>query len=82
MKLKACNRIGLVLAGAWIFGVVVYALYSFQFILIELEIESLARFPNDDGWLGPRLIVIALVSGALYLLPFLARWILKGFVDL
>jgi hypothetical protein len=81
MKLKACNRIGLVLAGAWILGAILYTLCIFPFRIMELELASMARFPDDDGWMGPRLAIVALVSAAAYLLPFLVRWILKGFVD-
>lgn len=76
MKLKACNRIGLVLAGAWILGAILYTLLIFPFRLIELELAAHA------AWINQRLAILALVSAAAYLLPFLVRWILKGFVDL
>jgi hypothetical protein len=68
MKLKACNRIGLVLAGVWIIGAIVYTL-------------SILESPRDAMWVNTHLVILALVSVAAYVLPFLVRWILKGFAD-
>jgi hypothetical protein len=74
MKLKACNRIGLVLAGGWILGAILYTLCTLPLVAIENELA------NDPDWVNQRLAILALGSVALYLLPFLVRWILKGFV--
>ncbi len=64
MKLKACNRIGLVLAGGWILGLIIYT--------------SWTPYPLID-WIVPYFKRVALVSVAAYALPFAVRWILKGF---
>ncbi len=75
MKLKACNRIGLVLAGAWIFWMAVYGGFSHWVHLTELILTVHA------DWVNPPFAILVVGAVAAYLLPFLVRWILKGFVD-
>jgi len=83
MKLKVCNRIGLVLVGVWIFGVgvVLAGAWILEFIvfgpirLYELE------FWLRENWINLPFAILVVGSVAAYLLPFLVRWILKGLAD-
>jgi hypothetical protein len=75
MKLKACNRIGLVLAGVWILWMVVYGGFSHWVYVTELILTV------HEHWINPPFAILVVGSVAAYLLPFLVGWILKGFVE-